>query len=222
MLAAAFTALADILTPPFRAVLLKSLALTIGLLVVLWIGLEAATAYFIDLPYGLDTALTILTGVGLFVGLGFLVAPITSLLAGLFLDEIAEVVERTRYPNDPPGRAAPMAQALWETLKFTGVVLLGNLLALLLLLVPGVNIAAFFLVNGYLLGREYFEAAATRFMSPAQAKALRRANGFEVFGAGVLVALVLAVPILNLVTPLFATALMVHLNKRLAGRSPAR
>jgi len=223
MLACAYAALADILTPPFRSVLMKSLALTVALLAALWIGVEAAASYLIDLPYaGLDTTLTILTGVGLFVGLGFLVAPVTSLLAGLFLDEIAEVVERTRYPGDPPGVAPPLPQALWQTLKFTGVVLLGNLLALMLLLIPGVNIAAFFLINGYLLGREYFEAAATRFMPPGRAAELRRANGFTVFGAGVVVAVFLAVPIVNLATPLFATALMVHLNKRLAGRLPAR
>jgi CysZ protein len=84
--------------------------------------------------------------------------------------------------------------------------------------VPGVNIAAFFLVNGYLLGREYFEAAAMRFRPPEEARALRRRHGVTVFLAGLIVALVLAVPILNLVTPLFATAFMAHLHKRLAAR----
>jgi CysZ protein len=220
MLAAASQAFADILTPPFRSVLLKSLAMTIGLLVVLWLGLQGAAVYWIDVeayPW-IDTVLAILTGVGFFVGLGFLVAPITSLLAGLFADEVAEVVERTHYPADPPGRSLPFAASLVTTLKFTGVVILGNIVALLLLLVPGVNIAAFFLVNGYLLGREYFEAAAMRFRPPEEARALRRRHGGTVFLAGLIIALVLAVPIVNLVTPLFATAFMAHLHKRLASR----
>jgi len=216
MLAAASQAFADILTPPFRSVLLKSLAMTLGLLVLLWLGLQGTAAYFIDVrsyPW-IDTVLAILTGVGFFVGLGFLVAPITSLLAGLFADEVAEVVESTHYPADPPGRAVPFGQSILTTLRFTGIVVLGNLVALLLLLVPGVNIAAFFLVNGYLLGREYFEQAAMRFMPPAEARALRRRHAVWVFLAGLLIAALLAVPILNLLTPLFATAFMVHLHKR--------
>lgn len=220
MLAAASQAFADILTPPFRSVLLKSLALTIGLLVVIWLALQGASLYFIDVttyPW-VETILVILTGIGFFIGLGFLVAPITSLLAGLFADEVAEVVERTHYPDDPPGRALPFGEQLVTTLKFTGVVILGNLVALLLLLVPGVNIAAFFVVNGYLLGREYFEGAAMRFRTPEEARTLRKRHGGTVFVAGLLIALVLAIPILNLVTPLFATAFMAHLNKRLSAR----
>ena len=97
--------------------------------------------------------------------------------------------------------------------KFLAVVILGNIVALFLLLVPGVNIAAFFLVNGYLLGREYFEFAAMRFREEAEAKALRRRNFGTVFLAGLVIAAFLAVPILNLLTPLFAAALMVHLHK---------
>ena len=89
---------------------------------------------------------------------------------------------------------------------------------LFLLLVPGVNIAAFFLVNGYLLGREYFEFAAMRFREEAEAKALRRRNFGTVFLAGLVIAAFLAVPILNLLTPLFAAALMVHIYKSVAAR----
>src|SRR5690606_42140482 len=98
------------------------------------------------------------------------------------------------------------------------IVILGNLLALVLLLVPGVNIAAFFLVNGYLLGREFFEFAAMRLLPEAEAKALRRRNAGTIFLAGLVVAAFLAVPLLNLLTPLFAAAMMVHLHKMVAGR----
>ena len=91
-----------------------------------------------------------------------------------------------------------------------------------MLLIPGVNIVAFFLVNGYLIGREYFEFAAMRFMAPADAKRLRKAHGGQVFVAGLVVALVLAIPIVNLLAPIFGTVLMVHLHKRVAGRVAAR
>lgn len=223
MLSSAIAAFTDILTPPFRAVLWKSLALTVGLLVLIWLGLQGLAGWLIDSPYPwLDTSLTVLTGIGVFVGLGFLVAPVMSLFAGLFLDEVAELVERTRYPGDPPGKAQPLGVALRETLVFVGVVIVGNLVALMLLLVPGVNVVAFVVVNGYLLGREYFEAVAMRFGTPEEARALRRANAVTVFLAGLVVAAVLAIPLVNFLTPLFATAFMVHLRKRLAGRAAAR
>jgi CysZ protein len=155
------------------------------------------------------------------MGLALLIAPVTAIVAGLFLDDIAEVVERTGYPGDPPGRALPALQSLVLAIKFFGVVILGNILALLLLLVPGINIAAFFIVNGYLLGREFFEFAAMRFRPEAEAKALRRKHAGTVFLAGLVIAALLAVPLLNLLTPLFAAALMVHLHKAVSMRGSA-
>jgi len=109
-----------------------------------------------------------------------------------------------------------------QSLKFFAVVVLGNIVALLLLLVPGINIAAFFIVNGYLLGREFFEFAAMRFRPEAEARALRRKYAGTVFLAGLLIAAFLAVPLLNLLTPLFAAAMMVHLHKAVGARENAR
>jgi CysZ protein len=170
--------------------------------------------------FGVIAALV--AGIGLALALALLIAPVTALVAGLFLDDVAEAVERETYPQDPPGRAMPALAAFVTTLKFLGVVLLGNLVALLLLLVPGVNIGAFFIVNGYLLGREFFEFAAMRFRSEAEAKALRRRHAGTVFVAGLAIAAFLAVPLVNLLTPLFAAAMMVHLHKAVAAREARR
>ncbi|TIM60238.1 MAG: sulfate transporter family protein, partial [Mesorhizobium sp.] len=164
----------------------------------------------------------IIAGILLAMGMALLVAPVTAIVAGLFLDDIAEVVERTDYPGDPPGRAVPVLQSLALAIKFFGVVILGNIVALLLLLVPGINLAAFFTVNGYLLGREFFEFAAMRFRPEAEAKALRRKYAGTVFLAGLLIAVFLAVPLLNLLTPLFAAAMMVRLHKAVSARDPVQ
>lgn len=213
----AVEAFREVLTPPFRAILLRSVAITIGLLIVLGIGLEALLTWALDLPYPwLNVTASILGGVGILIALAFMVGPVTSLLAGFFADDAAEIVERTRFPQDPPGVALPLGRSLVVTVRFALVTLVGNIVALALLLVPGVNIAAFFLVNGYLLGREYFEAAAMRFRSVEEARAFRRRHGVAVFVAGLVVAVVLAIPFVNLVTPLFATAFMVRLHKRLS------
>lgn len=219
MIASALRALTQIFEPPLRAIFWKTLGYTLLLLLLVWVALNGAVATLVVLPYPwLETALSLLTGIGAIFLLGFLVAPVTAVIAGILQDDIAEVVERGDYPADPPGKEMPLAQALPQAIKFTGVVIAGNLLALVLLLVPGVNLIAFAVVNGYLLGREFFEFAAMRFRAPAEARAFRRQHSTTVFLAGLAIAGFLAIPLLNLLTPIFATVLMVHLHKRLTYR----
>lgn len=214
MLNAVLTALRDIPTPPFRSVLWKSVGLTLALLAVVWIGTFAAADYLIAmLPIEWHTAADWLAGLLLFVGLGFLVAPVAALFAGLYADEIAEVVERTRYPFDRPGVSQPLMTGLLAALRFTGFVVLVNIAMLPLLFLPGINVPIFLVVNAYLLGREYFEQVAMRFHPPAEAQALRSAHSGKVMLGGLTIAVLLAVPIANILTPLYATALMVHVVK---------
>jgi CysZ protein len=209
------------------------LGLTILALIGLWFAVRGLFIYF-ALPW-LDVLLpgipdwagwmtfifAIFAGIGLALALALLISPVTAVIAGLFLDDVAEVVEKRDYPNDPPGTAMPIGEAILASIKFFGVVILGNLFALFLLFVPGINLVAFFLVNGYLLGREFFEFAAMRFRSPAEARAFRTKHSSTVFMAGLVIAGFLAIPIVNLLTPLFAASLMVHLHKLVSRRDPS-
>jgi CysZ protein len=208
-------AFAQTFSQPLRRILLKAVALAILLLLVLGVLLQALLVHFVTLPGYFELALAIVTGLGLIVGAIFLMGPISSLIAALFVDDVAEEVERTRFPADPVGRALPIAQSLTLSVRFFGLVLLVNFVALLLLLVPGVNVIAFFVANGYLLGREYFQLAAMRYRPVEEAQALRREHAVRIFLAGLAIAGVVLVPILNLITPIFATALMVRVHKRL-------
>lgn len=230
ILEAAYAAVSRLLTAEFRAVLFKSLGLTVLALVALWFAITGLFEAFAlpplagmmpDLPGWagwLGFAAAILAGLALALGLGLMIAPVTAVIAGFFLDDVAEIIENEDYPDDPPGRALPNATAALVSVKFLILVVVANLFALLLLLVPGVNIAAFFLVNAYLLGREFFEFAAMRHRSEAEAKALRRRHAGTVFVAGLLIAGMLSIPVVNLLTPLFAAAMMVHLYKAISLR----
>lgn len=227
---AARAAASQLFSTEFRSVFFKTLGLTLLALFALWFGLKEIFEW-LALPW-IDALLpglpgwagwlgfiaAIAAGLGLALGLALLIAPVTAIVAGLFLDDIAETVERADYPDDPPGTAVPVLQSIVLALKFFAVVILGNLIALVLLLVPGINIAAFFLVNGYLLGREFFEFAAMRFRSEQEAKALRSRHAGTIFLAGLVIAGFLAIPLLNLLTPLFAAAMMVHLHKAISRR----
>ncbi|ANT49675.1 sulfate transporter family protein [Mesorhizobium amorphae] len=231
ILDAARAAASQLFSPEFRAVFLKTLGLTLLALVALWFGLTGLVdwlalpwveALLPGLPSWAGWLSGIIAAIALAFGMALLIAPVTAIIAGLFLDDVAEVVERTDYPGDPAGRAVPALRSLVLSIKFFGVVILGNIVALLLLLVPGINIAAFFIVNGYLLGREFFEFAAMRFRPEEEAKGLRRKYAGTVFLAGLVIAAFLAVPLLNLVTPLFAAAIMVHLHKAVSARESRR
>lgn len=223
-------ALRDVFSAPFRAALWKTLGLTALVLVALWFAVRLlferiAIPFFAgfapDMPAWVDNAgafAGVAASIALAFLLAFLIAPVSAVIAGLFLDDVAEVAEREHYPGEPVGRALPFLKGLVLSLKFFGIVILGNLIAFALLWVPIVNVAAFFVVNGYLLGREYFEFAALRYREEGDAKSLRSRYGGSVMIAGLLIAAFLAVPILNLLTPLFAAAFMVHLHHRVSMR----
>ncbi len=208
--------LAQLFSRPFRSVLYRSVGLTIGLFIIIGIAAQAALARFAEMPYEwLGTMAAIAAGLGVVIGAVFLLAPITSLFAGLFLDEIAATVEERYYPGDPPGRELPLSRSMIIALKFTAVVIVVNIGVLFLLLLPGINLIIFYIANGYLLGREYFEMVALRHYSYAEVRALRQKHRLKVFLSGAVIAFLVSIPILNLLTPLFATAFMTHQFKRI-------
>ncbi|WP_298965100.1 sulfate transporter family protein [uncultured Methylobacterium sp.] len=219
---AAFAALRQVLSPPLRRILWKSLGLTVGLLVLIWFGLTRLINAFLaghplstDYPFVNGLAF-FLAGAGLFVALAYILPAVSILVAGYFLDDAAEIVERSDFPDEVPGQALPLGQAMLYAARFAGLALLVNLVALALFFVPGVNLVAFFGANTYLLGREYFELAAARFRPLPEAGAMRRHHSGTVMLAGALLAGLMVVPILNLLTPLFGIALMVHVHKGLS------
>lgn len=236
ILECAWRALSDVLAPASRAALVKTLLLTLAALGALLFGLLEGAEWLAGASLGeWLAALPAWTSPGAWTGalswvgwvlaalalgllMAFLVAPVSAVVAGLFLDDAAEAIERRHYPADPPGRALPLGVAVPMALRFLGVVVLANLVALVLLLVPGVNAVAFLLVNGWLLGREFFDFAAMRQRSVEEARAMRRRHSGTVMLAGLVLAALLAVPLLNLAMPLFGAAMMVHLYKSLAAR----
>jgi CysZ protein len=155
-----------------------------------------------------------MAGLGIITGALFLMPAITAFVGSFFVDEIADAVEREYYPEQPAGRALPFIRALIEGLKIAALALVVYLCALPFVLFAGLGIIILFLANSYLLGREYFELAAMRFRPPFEAKAMRKANATYVFVAGMVIALFVSIPVVNLATPIFAMAFMVHVHKK--------
>ncbi len=206
----------------FRSVLLRSLGLTIVLFALFWAGALFAwpAEGFIGIGW-MDKALDWAAG---FLGVGamfVLLIPVASMFVAIFLDEIAEAVEQRFYAHDADGREQPLSEAILVGLKFTALVIVLNILILPFYLI-GIGFIAFFLLNGYLIGREYFEMVGVRHKPIGEVKQLRRAHGATVFIAGVMVAVLLTIPIVNFIVPVLGTAFMVHIYKRVVGSVPAK
>jgi CysZ protein len=236
MIDAAIKALSQMLSPPMRSILWRSIGLALVLITVLAIALQRLLSWLATAGEGwaegmlgpnfhtpldiLTWVLSIAAGLGVVFGGIMLMPAITSVIASLFVDDVAELVEQEYYSADRPGEALPFGIAMREGLKAAGLTLLVYLIALPFVFLAGAGFVIFFLATAWLLGREYFELAAMRFRTPAEAKAMRRDNAVTVFTAGLIIAAFVTIPIVNLATPLFGMAFMVHLHKRLSGPRP--
>jgi CysZ protein len=233
MIEAAFKALAQLFTPPLRAVLLKSIGLALLMIIIIGIllnrvfsALAASGANWAEQTSGfaphaawatLAWVLSIMASLGIVTGALFLMPAVTAFVGSFFVDEVGDAVERDSYPAEAPGRALPIFLALIEGVKFALLALVVYLCALPFIFFAGVGIIVLFLANSHLLGRQYFEFAAMRFRPPNEAKAMRKANAPYIFFAGMAIALFVSIPLVNLATPIFAMAYMVHIHKRMSG-----
>ena len=147
----------------------------------------------------------------------FLMMPIASVIISLFLERVVKAVEQRYYPALPNVSEMPLGEALFDMVNFLLVLLAANFVALLLcLLLFPVAPLIFWGLNGFLLGREYFQLVATRRLGRIEARALRAQHSGKIWLAGTLVAVPLSVPLLNLVIPILAVATFTHLFHRLA------
>lgn len=219
MITAAFKAFSDLLSPEFRTVLLKALGLTVALFIGILIAVEALlfTLTQFSWPWA-DYILAIGTGAALLVAFFFLMSPVTAAFAGLYLDDIAARVENRHYPLDRPGVPLPLMKAVITAVEFFVIVLLVNL-AILPVVFFGVGAIILVLANAYLLSREFFEMAAMRHMTRAEARQLRKDNAAGIAVAGLLPAFLSLVPIVNLIVPLYSTSYFVHLFKSVRASS---
>jgi uncharacterized protein involved in cysteine biosynthesis len=136
-------------------------------------------------------------------------------IGSFFLDGVAAAVEERSFPGLPPPRAVALSEEIWAGLRFTGFALLLNVLLLpayiALLFFPPFYAVVFYGVNGYLVGREYYELVALRRLPPQELRRTWRVRRGRFVLAGAAMAFLLTVPVLNLVAPILATAAMVHL-----------
>ena len=231
ILGAYLKALAQFGDPRFRGVLWRGLVLTLALLAAVYALVIGAivlvvpdhlTLPWIGTLHGIDTMLSIGSLLLMVLLSVFLMVPVASAFTGLFLDEVAAAVEARHYPGLPAARPLPWSEALGDGVAFLAVILAANLLGLVVYVVSGpLAPVLFWAVNGYLLGREFFQMAALRRVGRKQADALRRQNAGQIWLAGALLAMPLSVPFVNILVPILGAAAFTHLFHRFSGTRAA-
>lgn len=216
-------ALAQLPRPEMRGPLLRSVGWACLVFFLLWWALAAG------IHYGLareERWIEVLAGI-----LGGLAAPVVSwllfpsmvlMILGFYSEAIIRAVERRHYPNlATPPKSRQMAN-LWSGIRLALIGLVLNIVALpLYLLFPGLNLVLFLALNGYLLGREYFDVVALRRVDWRTAQRLWRGHRVTFILTGVVVAALFALPIVNLLAPIIGLAAAVHLVERFRGPDPA-
>ena len=199
--------------------------------VVLWL----AVGYFLlnteffnfDVMFGmLNTPLEWLTdifGVAAVLFLSWLLFPaIVSVIVGFFLEDAVQAVEAKYYPNLPQPHNQAITDSFKVTLRFAFLAIVLNILALpiyaVFFFIGPFNLLVFYALNGYLLGREFFELVAHRRATRDQVRHLRQAHKGQLFLAGVVIAFMMTIPVVNLIASVIATAAMVHLMQNWQSR----
>lgn len=211
MLAAFVRATAQLGDPAFRRPLVFGLLGAGAVLAALWTGmgvLLTRTRVF-ENPW-LDMPLDALGGLATLVLTILLYPAVVAAIMSLFLDGAIDAVEKRHYPGSAPPRPLGVAEQLGGAVRLIVSALVLNLLALPIYLIPGINLVVFYMLNGYLLGREYFEMVAQRRLDPSALRQLRRDRRAKIFLSGVGVAFISTIPLVNLVAPLVAAAAMTH------------
>ena len=215
MIADLLKAFAQLSDRRFRRVVLLSCLLAALLLAALAAGAGWALGGLTGMGW-LDLAAGLAGGIAAFAAAAMLFPAAAAALQGLFLERAARAVEARHYPYPGPPNAQGWGETLRQTLFFVGAALGLNLLLLpVWLILPPVGLVLFWLLNGWLCGREYFEAAALRRLDPEAVRALRRRYRMRLWFAGIVVAWLMTLPFANLAAPALGTAFMLHRFERL-------
>lgn len=209
----------------FRRVLMLGLVLTVALLVAVYaaflgllqwsVGDEATLPLIGEVTWLNDLLTWSSIGVMLILSV-FLMVPVASAITSLFLEDVADAVEARHYPHLPPANRISFLDGLRDTIAFLGVIIVANLLALIVyVFLAPFALFIFWGMNGFLLGREYFTLAAMRRVGRDRAKVLRRKHFVTIWAAGILMAMPLSVPLVNLIIPILGAATFTHIFNRL-------
>lgn len=210
--------------PKCMSIVVVSAILSVLLGIGLWYLLQWAVIerHFFDWAW-VNWLMRQFGSVALFFLLLLMFPAIMAIVMSCLFDIIIDEVERRHYPDLPPKRHQSPGELIGYIAKFTALILIVNFIALpFYLLLPGINFLIAWTANGYIFGREYYEAVAMRRLAPPEMRALRQARGGQTFRAGFVLAMLKTIPIFGLVIPVVGCAYLTHLFHAMPWRDFAK
>lgn len=206
----------SILTPGMLSIFIKSLLITLVALIIFMgifgYSLSHLTHY---LPWGsslfFQEVLPLVLFFGAWLFAWMLFPAVLPLIIHFFDDAIIEIVEREDYPPVMRGENWPFWLEVRHDMAFMLKAILLNILILPLYFIPVLNLIIFYVLNGYLIGNEFFMTVARRHFNLQIAKSVCKENSGVVFISGVLITVLTTIPMVNLLSPFIGVALMTHL-----------
>lgn len=211
MLQAIARAIDQLFTGSILKLLGYSIALSVLCLGAAWFGVGWLLAHTTLFETGWLESTGDLLGWALTLILSWFLFPLlATAFVGLFLEPVANAVERRHHAHLPPAPGLSLWSGIGSSLRFLALVVLLNAALLPTLLFAPLYPVAFVLVNGLLLGREYSDLVALRRLDPRSAKALRRRHSAEILVLGIGTTMLNMVPLVNFVAPVLVTMVFVH------------
>lgn len=215
MIAALIKSIQSAFHPEFFRIIFKaflgSLVLFGLLLTLTWYGLTLIKLF--DIAW-LETLLDSISWVVIVIVSWFLFPGTVIMVMGFFIEDLVIEVEKKYYPDLGESSIKPPGSFIWAGFKFGLLTLLINLAALPILLIflflPPLNIFVFTAVNGYLLGREYFELVSCRRLRMEHIRNLWKRNRIQLIFSGMVIAFLYSIPVINFLMPAVGVAFMVH------------
>ena len=158
----------DIRTREFRLVLIASAVYSLVSAFFLWLLILLVLKIDDFSITGLDWLVDTLGSLAAVIILVLLLPSFFGLIASFKLDTICSEVEKRHYQDLPPASYKSLIGPLLIGLRFTIILVILNIAVIPLSLIPPVYLISGWFLNGYLLGREFFELVAIRHLNPNQ------------------------------------------------------
>lgn len=192
-----------------RTVVWRGVLISLVTLALLVVAAERLITWLADTGYlWVDRVAEVLGLLGTLVVAWLLFPAIVVAASSFFLERVVQLVEARDFATLPPARTVPTGEGLWAAARLLCLALLLNLVALPLYFVPGINLPLWAAINGWLVGREYFELVALRRAPAGAVRQQRRRQRARIWLTGIVVAVLLTLPVVNLVAPMIGAAFM--------------
>ena len=206
--------------PAFRRVIIKAILLSVFvfvfLAIIVWFVLSETNFFTFWL---FETFADIFGGVTAIVIAWLLFPTLASFFITLFLEDIVEAVESRHYPGTLLEKLNNPSATFIISLRFTAIALFLNILAIpfyfFTIWFPPLGIFVFYCLNGYLLGREYFELVALRHIKMEDIPSIRQSNRWQLFLFGSVTTFLFTIPIINFLAPILGVTGMTHFFRKL-------